>query len=373
MKLLVQYTISITLLLILGQLNTQAQVVESFNNYYVRVDQGNATNTSYEVIIYIAADASNGSRKLGSSNLQILFDNQFLANPTLSSSALSAAYNSVTVTQPKANKASFNVSLATPGTGMAIATYPAYTEIGRIVFDITTHGNGSFIWTDNVFDTKETVVYFDDEATLRHPVQMTNLQNTTFELDLQSFDAAWKTKNQNDAIITWITATEDGTTSFEVERSFNGVDGWETVGSLSPKGGSNYGAEYSFEDTQVSFYMPELTVYYRLKEVNVTGIPTFSDTRVLQRTVPKERNFISAYPNPVVDQLIVEFNINSQTSGDIELYVVAADGRKVYEATFDQGQARNISIQTSDFPTGVYAVFVHQGNQSLVQKVVKRP
>ena len=349
------------ILFIMSALSLNAQVVQSFNNYHLRLDQGTITATTYEVVINIASDPSNGIRQLGTSNFQILFSDQFLSNPVLSSNSLTAAYDQA------------NASLINPGTGVLISVFPVFTEVGRIVFDITTPGNGAFLWTDNVFDTKETVVYFDDEGTLRHPVQMTDLQNTTFELDLQSFDVAWKNKNQNDAIVNWITATEDGTTSFEVERSFNAVDGWEKVGTVAARGGSNYGAEYSFEDTQVSFYMPDVLAYYRLKEINATGLPAYSDTRVLKRTLPKEQNFINTYPNPVDETLIVEFNINSFSAGSIDLYIVAADGKKVFESRFDQSQPRNISIATKDFAPGVYAVFIRQGKQSLVQKFVKKP
>jgi hypothetical protein len=350
-----------------------AQVPQTFNNYHLRLDQGNITATNVEVIVMMAMEPS-GPNRLGSSNLQINFDPTLLNNPQLSSASLSPAYDLVNVTNPTTGKASFNISLANAGSGMPVSFFPTFQEIGRIQFDIVTAGTASFSWTDNIFDTKETVVYFDDEANLRHPVQLINLENTTFDLDLQSFAASWKNEYENDALLEWVTATEDGTLSFIVERSFDGVSGWEEVGEQVATGNSNYGSAYNFEDLQVSFQMPGTYVYYRLKEKHISGVDSYSDAVSLRRQFPKEKNYLIAYPNPISNEVLnVEFNIQAANQEKIDLLILDLSGRVAFQTSFNVNQARSIQIPAEQFAAGHYTVFVRTNQQSLVQKIVKKP
>lgn len=350
-----------------------AQVPQTFNNYHLRLDQGNITPTSVEIVIMMAMEPT-GPNRLGSSNFQINFDNILLTNPQMSSSGLTAAYDLVNVTQPADNKVSFNVSLTNAGTGMPVSFFPTFQEIGRIQFDIVTAGSASFNWTDHLFDTKETVVYFDNELHLRHPVQLIDLENQTFDLDLQSFAADWKNEFENDALLEWVTATEDGTLAFIIERSFDGISGWEEIGEVVARGNGNYGSSYNFEDTQVSFEMPGTYVYYRLKEKHISGVDSYSDAVSLKRRFPKEQNYLNAYPNPVGEEMLnVEFNIQASANEKIELLLLDISGRIAFQAQFEMSQARYIQIPTVDLAAGHYTVFIRNAKQSLVQKLVKKP
>lgn len=350
-----------------------AQVPQTFNNYHLRLDQGNITANSIEIVIMMAIEPS-GPNRLGSSNFQVNFDNSLLSNPQMSSSSLTAAYDLVNLTQPTNDKVSFNVSLSNPGSGMPLSSFPTFQEIGRIQFDIVTAGSASFNWTDNLFDTKETVVYFDDELSLRHPVQLINLENQTFDLDLQSFAADWKNEFENDALLEWVTATEDGTFAFIIERSFDGISGWEEIGEVVARGNSSYGSSYNFEDTQVSFQMPGTYVYYRLKEKHISGVDSYSDAVSLKRRFPKEQNYLNAYPNPVGEEMLnVEFNMQAAANGKIELLLLDISGRVAFQAEFDVDQARYIQIPTEGLAAGHYTVFIRNAKQSLVQQLVKKP
>ncbi len=104
--------------------------------------------------------------KLGSSSLQFSFPENALSNPqVLSTDALNTVYYITPfATVPLAGQCSYNIELAVPGVGSAIAEAPAWTEVGHLSFTID---NAALLtplaWTYNG-GTTGTVLYLDDEA-----------------------------------------------------------------------------------------------------------------------------------------------------------------------------------------------------------------
>lgn len=129
--------------------------------FFLKIEEISSSDS--ECILEISI-AGSEAMFLGSSNLQVLFDESHLANPTLISTDLGQNYG-VSVTQPTTTKASMNIELFIPEAGHSVTAFPEWTVIGQVKFDILNPaGSESISWSYNG-STTETVVFIDDEAT----------------------------------------------------------------------------------------------------------------------------------------------------------------------------------------------------------------
>lgn len=119
---------------------------------------------------------------------------------------------------------------------------------------------------------------------------------------MRSFTAS---RQNNNVILQWSTATEQNSNYFAIERSYNGKT-FETIGTLPTKG---FAASYSFTDGNPFFSSVETNgsseVYYRLQQFDKNGSFTYSHT--------KQVNFSSngqfaVYPNPAQGIVIITGN-----------------------------------------------------------------
>lgn len=104
---------------------------------------------------------------LGTSNLQFGFSDEALGTPVLHQSEMAPpVYFNPTVTMPLDAQCSFNIELAFPDTGIEIAGYPGWTELGLVKFSILNSAvDYDLSWTYNG-GTTETVAFLDDETTM---------------------------------------------------------------------------------------------------------------------------------------------------------------------------------------------------------------
>ncbi|WP_052695434.1 T9SS type A sorting domain-containing protein [Hymenobacter sp. AT01-02] len=95
----------------------------------------------------------------------------------------------------------------------------------------------------------------------------------------------------------WTTATEQANAQFEVQRrTANGQ--FTTVATLAGQGNSAVAHNYTWMDET----REGGTLYYRLRQVDVTGTATFSAVAVVSGAT----DLAIVYPNPVQDQLTIQ-------------------------------------------------------------------
>lgn len=135
---------------------------------------------------------------------------------------------------------------------------------------------------------------------------------SSLPLTLVSFDV-----ESNTDIITcvWSTEQEVGVRGFEIQRTENIDTGWETIGWIDA---NNKMAKnrYSWEDRKVEAF---IEYFYRLRIIDLNGSYKFSPLRK-GKIVGKE--LVSIYPNPVIDVLTIQSNINAGKSMSIKIYNV---------------------------------------------------
>ena len=115
--------------------------------------------------------------------------------------------------------------------------------------------------------------------------------SSNLPVEMLSFDA----KVEGQAIqLDWATAQEYNNAGFEIERSLD-AQSFSSIGWVEGAGTSAQVKSYRFTDRDL---VPAQTYYYRLRQVDVNGIYTYSNTREA-RLAQDESLFISnCYPNP---------------------------------------------------------------------------
>ncbi|KQS26805.1 T9SS type A sorting domain-containing protein [Dyadobacter sp. Leaf189] len=171
-----------------------------------------------------------------------------------------------------------------------------------------------------------------------------------------SLPVTWKSftakSNKNGRVmVEWATSAEVSASHFEVERSTNAAS-FEVIKSVAAAGNTRNTTAYQFED---EFLLPGI-YYYRVKQVDENG--DFAHTRVVPVHIDGSET-VSAFPNPVADQL----NVKSQlVLGNVEL--IDANGRSVYKSVTN---SRSLEVDMRKMPRGIYTLVVGSKSIKLVR------
>lgn len=163
------------------------------------------------------------------------------------------------------------------------------------------------------------------------------------------------TRKERSAEINWVTASEENNLQFTLERTTDG-EHYETVAVLDGQGSTQETSVYSVMDEQVS---DDLT-YYRLRQVDVDGRPTFFELVSLEAL--KSTELISRiFPNPAKEVLMYTLN----TTGKQTFTVTVTDqtGRVILSESGDavNGISEHV-LHTEAFRNGVYWMTIQTEN-----------
>ena len=128
-------------------------------------------------------------------------------------------------------------------------------------------------------------------------------------VDLIHFDVHATANHHAD--LHWATASEINNSHFEIERSYDGKT-FESVGEVAGNGNSQHQIVYSYLDEGIS--LMENTVFYRLKQVDFDGTSEYSDIRVVSFDEMGTGIHLSAYPNPMNDELSLIVSLSKRRS-----------------------------------------------------------
>lgn len=168
-------------------------------------------------------------------------------------------------------------------------------------------------------------------------------------------------------LLEWTTDTETNNDYFVVEKSANGIH-YKPIGTVKGAGNSNAARAYTFIDRS-----PSINNYYRLKQMDMDGIPTVSSHLVIRSTCfNDDDSTVEVFPNPVREEATVKFyNENSETQ--VALTVSDALGRLVHTETLGVNEGANLlQFSTKDLVSGTYYVQLRGSSWvSVAQKMVK--
>ncbi|MBV4358975.1 T9SS type A sorting domain-containing protein [Pinibacter aurantiacus] len=246
-----------------------------------------------------------------------------------------------------------------------------------------------FLNTASSFNLGNTVLHVNDHSTapvMRYTLIRTNDYSNNFFGQFSSYDIpqaysaphidptnVWIDKlmttlpikwgdfsvvpNNNQVRLYWTTLQETNTAYFEVERSSDGSN-FVPIGRVVANGNSSATSYYNFYDNN-KLSLP--IYYYRLKQVDVDGLYTYSKIRSFKKSQVDEQ--VRILNNAVVDNLKIVAEKN------IKAVIVDMNGRVVMSLNLTPGLHQ---INLSNLPSGVYnAGFSNQEGHLIVKRFVK--
>ncbi|WKZ71248.1 MAG: T9SS type A sorting domain-containing protein [Melioribacteraceae bacterium] len=168
----------------------------------------------------------------------------------------------------------------------------------------------------------------------------------------------------------WETATEVNNFGFDVERGTLNTDStkeWYKLGFVEGAGTSNSPKSYEFIDS----YLPdELTVWYRLKQIDNDGKYTYtksievdlSPITSVEEFLPTQYSISQNYPNPFNPSTVIRYTIPEDSRVKLEIY--NSIGQKVRTIIDNQIQAgyHEVKLNANDFSSGVYFFRIQAGS-----------
>lgn len=174
-----------------------------------------------------------------------------------------------------------------------------------------------------------------------------------------------------DAVLRWRTASELNNAYFVVESAVDGTS-YQPLGQVAGAGTSSQPHDYQLRDAGLARYGTGL-VYYRLRQVDVSGTGSYSPVRTVQ--VPLLAGWgAQVFPNPSGVATAVAVLLQAEQAGAVQLTLTDAVGRVVARQTA-QVAAGTTTLpleSTADLAAGVYALQVRQGSQQQILKLVRQ-
>lgn len=185
---------------------------------------------------------------------------------------------------------------------------------------------------------------------------------TPLPVTLEHFTASLRNKAVE---LSWSTATELNTSHFEILKSTDG-EHYNMIGQVQAAGNSSNTLRYSFTDHTPS----EGKNFYRLRTVDADGSAELS--RIISVRASANGVTLNAiYPNPVTDELVVEWNGLSNMKTQVSIRDVA--GRLLQTATVTTRTGFNqLKLNTSQLSAGQYFLSLDLGDGNIVQPFLKR-
>ncbi len=192
----------------------------------------------------------------------------------------------------------------------------------------------------------------------------TDKTNNPLPVQLISFNG--KVIN-DDAALSWITASEVNSKAFELERSMDGEQ-FEYVSTIAAKGNSQVKTSYTFIDKGALSLAN--TIYYRLKMIDVDGRFTYS-TVVTLNTNDVADNRVAVYPNPTKESLTVTMNATEIGTNTIEF--IDLKGINVLTKTVQVTKGKNQFLinESNELKPGVYVVRIISAGAVHTVKLIK--
>ncbi|MGN6600875.1 MAG: T9SS type A sorting domain-containing protein [Ginsengibacter sp.] len=182
---------------------------------------------------------------------------------------------------------------------------------------------------------------------------------------LTSFSANSK---GNGVALAWTTSQELNNSYFQVERSPNGSSDWSTISTVMGAGNSQVRRDYSsFDASPLSGIN-----YYRLKQVDLDGRSTYSNTVAVKTDLQKMS--VSIVANPFYSTLTV--NLTSPTDQMVTARLVDITGKQlaVEKWSLNRGASTKNFANVSNLQQGMYILSVANKNGEILYngKVMKQ-
>ena len=166
-------------------------------------------------------------------------------------------------------------------------------------------------------------------------------------------------------LVEWSTASEVNSQFHIVERSADGMEGWQEIGRSLAAGNSTEKQTYYFTDER-----PLAMSYYRLKLVDFDGQYEYSKVvSVLRGAVGF--TVMNVFPVPADQKVAVQVSLPE--AGSLDITVTDMVGRTMQISKVDAVKGlSNVELDLANLAAGTYFVNIDNGTTKLTERIVKQ-
>jgi len=178
-------------------------------------------------------------------------------------------------------------------------------------------------------------------------------------VELAAFSA---TRDNNDVVLTWFTATETNNRGFEVQRKSTGV--FEKIAFVEGNGTTTETQNYMFRDSNV----PSGSYTYRLKQVDFDGSFSYSDEVEIEQ--PAVFYLAQNYPNPFNPTTNIKYSVPSDGNVTLKVYDVLGNEVSTLVDGFKQAGTFDVTFDGSNLSSGVYYYRLTSSEMTTTKKLM---
>jgi len=172
--------------------------------------------------------------------------------------------------------------------------------------------------------------------------------------------------------LNWLTATETNNSGFEILRSAQNDNEWETIGFVPGFGTTTEPKSYSFTDEDVTTGVFK----YRLKQIDFDGMFEYSnEIEVVVDFTPTEFVLYQNYPNPFNPTTKIKYEVpNVRTRDRVSVRIIVYDvlGNEVATLVNEEKQpgVYEVEFDASSLASGMYLYKLQAGNFVQTKKMI---
>lgn len=200
------------------------------------------------------------------------------------------------------------------------------------------------------------------------PYMGANEASTPLPVKLVTFTASAK---REDVLVSWATANEINNKGFDVERSVDGKS-FTKIEFVKGAGNSNRLTSYNFTDAYAFKTTNSTTLFYRLKQVDLNGKSTYSNTVTVAAGEEQQPTQVMVYPNPFETHIQVQLVATGTAPAEISITDVSGKLVASKQIAVNEGLNAMEIDQLSNLDKGIYFIRIIQNGTTSVQKVVKQ-
>lgn len=186
---------------------------------------------------------------------------------------------------------------------------------------------------------------------------------------LTAFSQSGKAADGKKVVLNWSTTVDDSYSHFVIERSLDNTE-FKEVGFLFTGEDQATGAQksYSFSDNVKN--VPQGFIYYRINMVDMKGKIRKSVKHTVYTVEHKATPVVKVSPNPVVNDLRVTLPAEWKDQY-VSMELINNLNGQVAKYSIKQQSSLVETLSLADLKEGVYILRVSNGNDTIIQRIIK--
>ncbi len=223
--------------------------------------------------------------------------------------------------------------------GIYRTTHPdsSFELINTVPYPDTIYADNKMQWGIHYYYVATSIDKSGNESNFSNMID--TLLSSNSPVELISFSASLR--NDNDVVLTWLTATETNNYGFELQRSDKNANNFQKIGFVMSEGTIAKPKHYTFADNDLA----SVEYFYRLKQIDLNGSFQILDTIQVTVGTNKLLKLYQNNPNPFNSTTLIAYDLPQHCQ--VELIVYNIQGQEVIKLVDDFQEAGSHAVDWS--------------------------